>query len=190
MSVVNFRVRKASSYREPVANGQELLFVTGTRSFKAQPLLSTDDPRCDKHKVERFLQAGQSSIATVYAPVAYKPLPLLAFKITDDGRARLALTGALHSCDPDRVVLHKIVLTGRATSVQKKSAIVSGMFRCPEDVRWFKPVELWTKWGRSGFIREPVGTHGDMKCQFEGTVQQRDTICMSLYKRVYPWWPQ
>ncbi len=53
-------------------------------------------------------------MATVYAPIAYPPLPLLAFKLAegDDGRARLAATGALRSCDPDRIMLKKIVLSG------------------------------------------------------------------------------
>ena len=35
----------------------------------------------DKHKMERWLRAGQSAVASVYAPIAYPPLPLLAFKV-------------------------------------------------------------------------------------------------------------
>ena len=133
--------------------------------------------------------------------------------------------GALRSTDPDRVVLKKVVLTGFPVKVHKKKAVVRWMFHAPEDVRWFRPVDLWTKHGRQGRIKVPllvtaaaghcpdlcaslpftttltdtphacraqeaVGTHGAMKCIFDGIVQQQDSVCMSLYKRVFPKWPQ
>jgi pre-rRNA-processing protein TSR1 len=52
-------------------------------------------------------------MATVYAPICYPPLPVLGFKLSDSGgRARLALVGSVRDCDPDRVVLKKVVLSG------------------------------------------------------------------------------
>ena len=99
-------------------------------------------------------------------------------------------TGTLKGSDPDRLVLKKVILSGYPYKVHKKTVVVKHMFYDPSDVRWFKPVEIWTKYGRRGHIKEPVGTHGLLKAVFEGVVQQRDSICLSLYKRVYPKWPE
>ena len=61
--------------------------------------------------------------------------------------------GSLRSCNPDRVVLKKITLSGYPVKVHKKKAVVRWMFHSPDDVRWFRPLELWTKHGRRGRIK-------------------------------------
>ena len=96
--------------------------------------------------------------------------------------------GALLAIDADRVIVKKILITGAPFRCQKRRAVVRWMFFEPEDIRWFKPVELHTKMGRKGAIRESLGTHGYMKCIFDGVVSQHDTVCMSLYKRAFPKW--
>lgn len=49
---------------------------------------------------------------------------------------------------------------------------------------------MYTRGGRRGRITEPLGTHGAMKVLFDAAVQQREVVCMALYKRVFPKWPQ
>ena len=76
-----------------------------------RPIFSTDDLNMDKHKFERFLHPGRFSIASIFAPISFPPLPLLVFKETDQG-AIVVATGSLRSVDPDRIILKKIVLSG------------------------------------------------------------------------------
>eukprot|EP00218_Dolichomastix_sp_CCMP3274_P006940 CAMPEP_0170133566 /NCGR_PEP_ID=MMETSP0033_2-20121228/1390_1 /TAXON_ID=195969 /ORGANISM="Dolichomastix tenuilepis, Strain CCMP3274" /LENGTH=828 /DNA_ID=CAMNT_0010369065 /DNA_START=13 /DNA_END=2499 /DNA_ORIENTATION=+ len=193
MSVVHFALKRLPrgasplGYDGPIAGKEELVFDYGFFRRRARPIYSADSSG-DKHKLERFLRHGQAVVATVYAPIAYPPLPLLLFKETEHEPA-LVGAGRLLSADPDRIVLKRIVLSGVPHKVHKKKVVVKFMFHNPDDVRWFKPLELWTKFGRHGRIKEPVGTHGTMKCLFDGTVTQRDSICASLYKRVFPPYP-
>lgn len=71
--------------------------------------------------------------------------------------------------------------TGYPVRVHKTRAVVRLMFFNPDDVRWFKPLELWTKSGRRGRITEPLGTHGAFKARFDGPISQ---VCWVFLKGV------
>ncbi|KAM0915889.1 hypothetical protein ACQ4PT_010544 [Festuca glaucescens] len=190
ISVLHFSIKKHDSYEAPIRSKETLIFNVGFRQFTARPLFSSDNINCNKHKMERFLHHGRFSIASVYAPISFPPASLIVLKNRDGEQPAVAAVGSMKSVDPDQVILKKIVLTGYPQRVSKLKAIVRYMFHNPEDVRWFKPVELWSKHGRRGRIKETVGTHGSMKCLFNTSVQQHDTVCMSLFKRAFPKWPE
>ena len=60
------------------------------------------------------------------------------------------------------------------------------MFFNKEDVLWFKALQLWTKRGRSGFIKESLGTQGYFKATFDGVINAQEAVGISLYKRIFP----
>ncbi|PSR99521.1 Pre-rRNA-processing protein [Actinidia chinensis var. chinensis] len=191
ISVLHFSVKKHDTYTAPIKAKEELVFHVGFRQFVCRPIFSSDNINSDKHKMERFLHAGRFSIASIYAPISFPPLPLIVLKSeVASASPSVAAVGSLRSIDPDRITLKKIILTGYPLRVSKLKSTVRYMFHSPDDVKWFKPVEVWTKCGRRGRIKEPLGTHGAMKCVLNGVLQQHDTVCMSLYKRTYPKWPQ
>ncbi|XP_035677790.1 pre-rRNA-processing protein TSR1 homolog [Branchiostoma floridae] len=187
MSVVHFLVKRHSGNTEPIKSKERMIFHVGYRRFAACPVYS-QHTLGNKHKFERFLRSEGTSVATVYAPIMFPPASVLMFKEYPDGSQSLVATGSLLSVNPDRVVAKRIVLSGHPFKINRRLAVVRYMFFNREDIMWFKPVELRTKWGRRGHIKEPIGTHGHMKCFFDGQLKSQDTVLMNLYKRVYPKW--
>ncbi|XP_035390370.1 pre-rRNA-processing protein TSR1 homolog [Electrophorus electricus] len=187
MSVMHVLVRRHPAHTEPVASKEELVFQCGFRRFRGSVLFSQHTAG-DKHKMERFLRADAPTVVSVYAPITFPTAGVLLFKQRDNGMHDLVASGSLLSCEPRRVVLKRIVLSGHPFKINRRSAVVRYMFFDRDDILWFKPVELRTKWGRRGHIKEALGTHGHMKCVFDSQLPSQDTVLMNLYKRVYPHW--
>ncbi|XP_067451146.1 pre-rRNA-processing protein TSR1 homolog [Thunnus thynnus] len=187
MSVMHLLVRRHPSNTEPIKSKEELVFHCGFRRFRASPIFS-QHTSADKHKMERFLRPDAPTVVSVYAPITFPPTGVLLFKQRNDDIQDLVATGSLLNCDPQRVVLKRIVVSGHPFKINRRSAVVRYMFFNRDDIMWFKPVELRTKWGRRGHIKEALGTHGHMKCVFDNQLRSQDTVLMNLYKRVYPRW--
>ncbi|EDO37178.1 predicted protein [Nematostella vectensis] len=188
MSVVHFVIKRLPSYTDPIKSKERLVFHCGYRRFTACPIFSQHTSG-DKHKYERFLPQDAITVASMYAPIMFPPCPVMVFNADrQTGSHTLVATGSLYKVDPNRIIAKKIVLSGHPYKINKRSAVIRYLFFNREDIMWFKPVELYTKHGRRGHIKEPLGTHGHMKCSFDGALKAQDTVCMNLYKRVFPKW--
>jgi pre-rRNA-processing protein TSR1 len=100
----------------------------------------------------------------------------------------LTLVGTGTSLPPSskRVIAKRIILTGHPYKIHKKLVTVRYMFFNREDVEWFQALQLWTRRGRSGYIKESLGTHGYFKATFDGKINPQDAVGVSLYKRMWP----
>ena len=170
----------------PVKSKDVLIFRCGWRTWAARPIFSQNNLNCDKHKFERYRPNEGFYAASWFGPVTYTPCPVLTFRKTPSGRLETVAHGSLIGADADRIVVKRILLTGYPVKVRKRHAVVKYMFNNPEDVLWFKPAGLHTKHGLIGNIEESVGDHGTMKCLFHAPIKQHDTVCLPLYKRIYP----
>jgi len=188
MSVINMAVRRSQiSHKLPVKSKTNLIFQCGWRRFCSQPIFSQHNSG-NKHKYERYFRDGETVVMTTFAPIMFPPAPVLVFQdLPGQGHSLLA-TGTVINSDPDRLVIKRTILSGHPFKVHKRHATVRFMFFNREDISWFKPIELRTKQGLRGHIREPLGTHGHMKCIFDGIMTQQDPVLLNLYKRVFPKW--
>ena len=92
-------------------------------------------------------------VATLYAPIIFPSASVLVFREKKDGNQVMVATGSVLSVNPDRITVKRAVLSGAPIKVHRKSAVLRFMFFNREDIEWFKPVELRTKYGRRGHIR-------------------------------------
>lgn len=128
-------------------------------------------------------------------PLTWGNVPLLYFQRTTSpstpdspSSSGLQLIGTGTSLPPsmNRIIAKRVVLTGHPYKINKRVVTVRYMFFNDADVRWFKSLPLWTRRGRSGFIKESLGTHGYFKATFDGKINPMDAVAVSLYKRVWP----
>lgn len=191
-AVLNFNITLSSEYPEPIKSKQEMVLQCGPRRFVINPLFSQGgNTSNDVHKFDRFLHPGRSAIATFVAPLTWGSVPAIFFtRNTADGSIKPALTliGTGTSLPPSssRVIAKRIILTGHPYKIHKKLVTIRYMFFNREDVEWFKALQLWTKRGRSGYIKESLGTHGYFKATFDGKINPQDSVGVSLYKRMWP----
>lgn len=196
MTVVNFAFRRHDEYDDPVQSKTPLQVTVGFRTLTARVLWSEGDSTSTlrvpaelrRAKLHRWLQPHHKmAVGSFYGPVTFPPCIVTVHRgDTLVGGGSLLPEGA--GADPDRMFIKKTVLTGRIFRCHKTKAKVRHMFFNKQDVEWAKNVELFTRHGLRGHITQSIGTHGYFKTQWNGPILQDDTVCLPLYKRVFPSW--
>lgn len=196
-TAVNFLINLSSDYSRPIKSKEEIIMQCGPRRFIINPLFSQGGTTPnDVHKYCRYLHPGQSAVATFTGPVTWGAVPALFYRRSKPGEEKvegdpdlpLILIGTGTAIPPstNRVIAKRVILTGHPYHIHKRIVTIRYMFFNREDVEWFKALPLWTKRGRSGHVKEPLGTHGYFKATFDAHINPQDTIGVSLYKRVWP----
>lgn len=116
MSVVNVVLRRTPDSTIPIKSKERLVIQCGFRRFIVNPIFS-QHTNSDRHKYERYFRPADTVVATFYAPIQFPPAPILCFKENLDGSLKLVANGSLLSCNPDRIVLKRIVLSGHPYKV-------------------------------------------------------------------------
>lgn len=187
LALVNWSFESWEDYIEPIPAGEEIVVQYGFRRQVIRPLFNQASNNANNvHKSERFAHHGNLTIATAISPVLFTNSPALYFKPQADGLLQFVGKGTFLNCDHTRIVAERAVLTGHPVKIHKTVVTVRYMFFNPQDINYFKAIPLFTKMGRSGFIKESLGTHGYFKARFDGKLNAQDTIAMSMYRRVWP----
>jgi len=187
-TAANYSMTLSSDYPEPLRSKEDLIMQCGPRRLAINALFSqAGNTPNNVHKFDRYLHPGRSAIATVITPLIWGSVPTLFFKRNGEtGAYNMIATGTSLAPSTSRVIAKRVILTGHPYKIHKKLVTVRYMFFNQEDVEWFKALQLWTKRGRSGFIKESLGTHGYFKATFDGKINPMDAVGVSLYKRVWP----
>lgn len=190
-AVTNFSFQTWEDYEEPVPSGEALVVQYGFRRQVITPTFSQASNNANNvHKYQRFAHAGDLCIATAIAPPIFYNAPAIFFKQSAEGALTLVGQGTFLNCDHTRVMAERVVLTGHPVKIHKRLVTVRYMFFNAEDINYFKAVPLFTKSGRTGFIKESLGTHGYFKSTFDGRLTAQDVVAMALYRRVWPGFSQ
>ena len=203
-TVVNYSITLNSEQPGPIRSKEEIIVQCGPRRMVINPIFSqSGNTPNNVHKLERYLHPGRTAIATFIGPLTWGAVPVLYFKKAASPEAEvdaivssspsephyeLIATGTAQAPSQERVIAKRIILTGHPYKIHKKLVTVRYMFFNSDDVNWFKALQLWTRRGRTGFIKESLGTHGYFKATFDGKINPQDAVAVSLYKRTFPRW--
>jgi pre-rRNA-processing protein TSR1 len=201
---VNTSITLSSEHEVPIKSKTQMVLQCGPRRMVVNPLFSqAGNTPNNVHKFDRYLHPGQTAVASFIGPIGWGSIPCLYFLPTVQGSSEndavsdlanamqkptleLVATGTLLAPSTSRIVAKRVILTGHPYKINKKVVTIRYMFFNNEDVEYFKAIQLWTRRGRQGWIKETLGTHGYFKATFDGKINPMDAVALSLYKRVWP----
>lgn len=188
LSVCNFSIQTWESYEEPIKSKEPMIVQYGFRRYAINPLFSQHTRNANNvAKFQRFLHKGQVALATAIVPTSFTNSPALFFRCDQNGKnLQILCQGTFENTDFTRILAKRVVITGEVFKIHKSVVTIRFMFHNSHDVNAYKNVPLFTKMGRSGFIKEALGTHGLFKASFDGSLNQQDIVGMELFKRVWP----
>lgn len=201
MTINHCKVRMHNTFDDRLNSKQNYEIHTGFRKYNTNIMFSHIYRNCDKFRYAKSIkQPGQWYMASFYGQVYFPPSNVLIFtqKEKEDGcmvdecgsnNKILCLVGSQLMPDLFKVILKRIIFTGYPFKAKKKRAVIRHMFFNPEDIQYFDKNEIYTKQGLKGKIKGSMGTHGLYKAIFNNFIKQSDTICMNLYRRVFPVFP-
>lgn len=186
-AVVHFSFQNWEDFEESIPSKETIIAQYGPRRQVIKPIFNQASNNANNvHKMERFHHPGNVSVATCIAPPVFFNAPTIFYRQKADGSLQLIGQGTFLNCDHTRVIAERAILTGHPVKIHKRVVTVRYMFFNAEDINWFKAVPVYTTLGRTGFIKESLGTHGYFKANFDGKLTAQDVVSMSLFKRAWP----
>jgi len=150
---MHFKIKRTLESKEVVPAKTLMEFHCGFRRIKLQPLFSAETnpgSTTEKLKFTRFLRNDMQTVATAICPIIFTPSKVLCFteqSLKSESVDIIVATGVVMPPNPLKVILKRIILTGYPLKCHKKRAVIRYMFFEPKDIKYFKPVELYTKNG-------------------------------------------
>ena len=150
---MHFKIKRTLENKEIVPSKTRMEFNCGFRRLIVKPTFSMElnaAGKNDKCKFMRFLRKDMDAIATAYMPFVYQPCKIICFTKPDVNQPvqmDVVASGIALKPDPLKIILKRIILTGYPLRCHKKKATVRYMFFDPKDIKYFRPVELYTQGG-------------------------------------------
>ena len=150
---MHFKLNRTTENKEPLPSKMKMEFHCGFRRMTLQPIFSAETnpgSATEKLKFLRFMRDDMPAVATAICPIVFAPCKVICFtenSIKSESVDIVAATGSVMPPNPLKVILKRIILTGYPLKCHKKKCVARYMFFEPKDIKYFKPVEIYTKNG-------------------------------------------